>query len=82
MASWIDLSHRLEIGLQADDRLHGEAVYHGGRVPRWLADPMDAAAANAGDRLPVVVVNCKHHSVDGALVVISLIDFERLLGDG
>lgn len=78
MASWIDLAQRLEENAGADDRLHVEACYHGAQLPRWLSEPIDASAANAGGRVPVTVVNVKGHSVDGAVVVLSLIDFERL----
>ena len=78
MASWADLWNRLEKTIRSNDRLHIEAAYHGGSLPKWLAEPVDACAQNAGDQLPVVVVNQKGRAVDGALVVMALGDFERL----
>ena len=79
MASWTDLSKRLE-SIGTDDQLHIEATYHSGGVPRWLAEPIDACEENSGCRAAVTVVNSKGSTVDGALVVMALGDWERLIG--
>lgn len=79
MASWADLAQRLERLQAADSKLHVHAAYRSAPIPAWIATPCDEAARHAGAAVPVVVINCKHHTVDGALVVMSLADLERIL---
>ena len=82
MASWHDLHERLEQTIAADPRLHTHAAYRSQALPSWLSTPIDEADANAGERVPVCVLNVKGHGVDGAVCVLSLADLERLIDGG
>ena len=81
MATWIDLSKRLENGVNADERLHVHAGYHGAPLPQWLANQLSESMAHCDGRIPIVVLNWKTSAVDDALVAMTLADLERLIGE-
>ena len=80
MAAHVDLARRIEEGVGLWPSLHVETTYHSGDLPRWLADPIDGAAQNAGEKVPVTVVNQKGRPLDDTLVVIPLAQLEAFLG--
>lgn len=78
MAVWLDLLARLEDGLYQDETLHVEACYTSS-LPRWLSDPWKDVRHNAGDGVPVLVLNVKTYTVPDAFCIVRLQDFERLV---
>lgn len=81
MASWIDLTARLENTLHTDDRLLVGGAYRPAALPVWLRGPWSQARQEAGDRAPVLLLNCKGDKPDDVVCMVRLVDLERLTGN-
>lgn len=69
MASFLDIKSRV-------DKIGAHACYRGSiGLPVWLTIALTAAAGRP------LVVNVKGRKPDDVLVVVRLVDFERLVGD-
>ena len=56
MASHVDVAKRIENGIGRSDRLHVHTVYHGGRLAKWLTEPMDEESI--ARRAPDMLTDC------------------------
>jgi hypothetical protein len=82
MAAWLDILARLEDGLHCDERLHVESIYRPAQLPGWLYRPWAAARRNAGERVPVLLLNCKGTPTGDTVCLVRLGDLERLTAGG
>lgn len=80
MASWLDLTVRLENTLHADERLAVAGMYRPAELPLWLRGPWRDAQAEAGDKTAVLLLNCKGDKPDDVVCMVALVDLERLTG--
>lgn len=81
MASWIDLTERLENTLHADERLAVGGMYRPAELPVWLRGPWRDVRSDARGRVPVLLMNCKGDKPDDVLCLVRLVDLERLTGE-
>ena len=81
MAVWLDLLIRLEDGVNADGRLHCETIYRGAAMPAWMRGPFEDTIRNAGDLIPVMLVNVKGQASDDSLCILRLRELEMLLDE-
>ena len=79
MAAWLDIAARLEDGLNQDARLHIESCYRPAALPGWLYAPWAEAGRNAGERAPILLLNCKGTPTKDSVCMVRLADLERLL---
>lgn len=80
MASWLELTERLDAGLHGDDRLTVGGMYRPAELPGWLRAPWKETVADAqdGNRTPVLLLNCKGDRPDDVVCLVRLADLERL----